>query len=97
MDEKLFDLMTKMYAEMQEMKNSITNEMHEIKGTMATKEDIASVQRDVVRLENHILDKVNALFDARQMQIDHETAMAKDIKQVQGTVEKIELKIIRNS
>lgn len=86
MEDKLFDLMTKIYNEMQEMKSDIG----QVKSNMATKQDLA-------HLEHKMLDKINALFDARQIQIDHETAMAKDLKQVQGTVEKIELKIIRNS
>lgn len=86
MEDKLFDLMTKIYNEMQEIKSDIG----QVKSNMATKQDLA-------HLEHKMLDKINALFDARQIQIDHETAMAKDLKQVQGTVEKIELKIIRNS
>ena len=90
MEDKLFELMTKMYNEMQDMKSN-----------MATKDDLNSVKcelkQDIAQLEHKTLNKINALFDARQMQIDHETAMARDIKQMQGTVEKIELKIIRNS
>lgn len=96
MEDKLFDLMTKMYNEMQGMKI----EMQDIKQTvdsMDQKLDEKADKQDLLRLEHKLLDKVNALFDAREIQIDHETAMAKDIKSVQDTVEKIELKLIRNN
>ena len=103
MEDKLFDLMTKMYNEMQGMKSEMQDMKQSINtidsrlDTIESKLDEKADKKDIALLEHKILDKINALFDAREVQIDRETEMARDIKQVQGTVEKIELKIIKNS
>ena len=115
MEDKLFDLMTKLYEEMQGMKN----EIQEIKETMATKEDIhevrkelktdihevrqelkadiKNVRQDIAVLEHKLGDKIDALFDAREVQIDRETEVVTNLKKVENKVDKLELRIVRNN
>lgn len=60
MEEKIFDLMTKMYAEMQDMKSEMQDmkrEINEVKGIQ-------------IRMEQNLTQKIDALFDAREVQID---------------------------
>lgn len=92
MDEKLFDLMTKLYGEFQEIKNTMATK-EDIEGV---KKDIVGVKQDIVRLENKVMDKIDALFDAREVQIDRETEVVTNLKQVQNKVDKLELRIVRS-
>ena len=52
LEEKIFELMSKMYTDMHEMKENI-----------ATKEDIKEVKQDIAMLEDSHGRKLDALFD----------------------------------
>lgn len=86
MEKQLFELMTKMYSEMQEMKEN-----------MATKEDVKSIRQDIVKLENKMDNKLSALFDAREVGIDKETEISTGLQRVESKVDKLELKVLRNN
>ena len=56
MDDKIFDLLEKLYIEMQSMKSS-----------MATKEDLTELKHDLIRLENKMDRNDKALFDGYKL------------------------------
>jgi predicted nucleic acid-binding Zn-ribbon protein len=60
MEDKMFDLMTKMYNEMQGM-NSKIESIEQNMGRMESK--INTVEQNIVRMENKIDTKLSALFD----------------------------------
>lgn len=89
MENQLFDLMTKMYNEMQEVKtkvNSMESKMNGMESKMATKEDIKDIRQDIVRLENKMDDKVSALFDAREVQTSSILKIEKNISSMQADI-----------
>lgn len=59
MDDKVFDLLEKMYIEMQEMKS-----------TMANKQDIVETRQDIVSLENKMDTNHKALYDGYKQSIE---------------------------
>lgn len=59
MEDKVFDLLEKMYIEMQEMKS-----------TMATKQDIVETRQDIVSLENKMDTNHKALYDGYKQSIE---------------------------
>ena len=56
-NEKLFDLMTKMYSEMQNGFKEVRNEITDIKS------DLGDVKRTVINIEQNHGQKLEALFD----------------------------------
>jgi len=52
MDDKMFELMEKMYAEMKDMKSN-----------MATKEDLSKIEQKLVVMENKMDTNLKALYD----------------------------------
>ena len=93
MEKQLFELMTKMYNEMQEMKS----DMQEMRKELNEKIDRKSDKQDIVRLENKMDDKLSALFDAREVGIDKETEISTGLQRVENKVDKLELKVLRNN
>lgn len=93
MEKQLFELMTKMYNEMQEMKS----DMQEMRKELNEKIDRKSDKQDIVRLENKMDDKLSALFDAREVGIDKETEISTGLQRVESKVDKLELKVLRNN
>ena len=71
MEDKVLDLMSKMYAEMQqgfsEVRQDINGVKQDITGlkedVTGLKEDVTGLKRDIIRLENKIDDKLGGLFD----------------------------------
>ncbi|MDU6361009.1 MAG: hypothetical protein ACLSH8_03210 [Zhenhengia sp.] len=86
MEKQLFELMTKMYNEIQEMKEN-----------MATKEDVKSIKQDIVKLEHKIDEKLEALFDAREVGIDKDAEISTSLQRVETKVDKLELRVLRNN
>ena len=110
MEDKVFDLLTKMYNEIQDMKSDMNDMKSEIKDMKSDMNDMKSEikvinkkldekadKSDIVRLEHTLGDKIEALFDAGEIQIDRDTEVATNLKRVENKVDKLELKVIRNS
>ena len=89
MENQLFELMTKMYAEMQQMREeiSIINE----------KLDSKVDKKDLVELEYRISEKLDVLFDAREVGIDKDTEISQGLSRVENKVDKLELKVLRQN
>ncbi len=81
MDGKLYDLVEKMYADMQDMKSN-----------MATKEDLAKVEKrlrhDIVRLENKMDDNHKALYDGYKLSYEKLTTLENKVDKIDKKVER---------
>ena len=103
MEDKVFDLLTKMYSEIQDIKQDVSGLKQDVSNmkseisTINNKLDDKADKTDIVKLENTFGDKINALFDAREIQIDRDTEVATNLKRVENKVDKLELKVIRNN
>ena len=73
MEDKTFELLTKMYSEMTERFSEMTEKFSEINkqfGEVNRKLDEKADKNDVVRLENELNPKVQALFDGYKQNTD---------------------------
>ncbi len=87
MDEKAFELLTKMYSEMQEMKSEI-KEM---------KQDISNINHTVVRIENSHGKRLEALFEGYQAVYEKQQEHDKRFDTIESKLEKhdLEIKVIK--
>ena len=76
MEDKVFDLLEKMYIEMQEMKS-----------TMATKQDIVETRQDIVSLENKMDTNHKALYDGYKQSIEWIMELSKKLEKLTDKVE----------
>lgn len=91
MEDKIFDLMTKMYAEMQDMNKTLNARIDTIQ------KDVSEVKSIQMRMEQDLGVKIEALFDAREVQIDVDEKVANNLQRVETKVDKLELKVIRHN
>jgi uncharacterized coiled-coil DUF342 family protein len=98
MDDRLFELMTKMYSEMQEMKGDISS----IKTDLAeTRSDVAETKSDVRKIynkiENNIEQKLETLFDGYKQTYELEKDNSKKLDDIAEKVVKqeVEIKVIQ--
>lgn len=90
MEEKVFDLLEKMYADLSGKIDGMSKEMQELKGNMAAKQDI-------VRLENRMDTKHKALFDVYKQTYEKLTALEIKFDEIDKKVEKqdVEIRVIK--
>lgn len=92
MDEKVFELLEKMYVEMQEMKSN-----------MATKDDLFNVERglklDLVRLENKMDQNHKALYDGYKLTYEKLESLEEKVNEIDKKVDRhdVEIRVIRNA
>lgn len=70
MDDKMFNLLEKMYIEMQDIKQNMTtieNKMTTMENNMATMESNMATKHDIVRLENKMDTNFSALYDGLKL------------------------------
>lgn len=80
MDEKIFDLLEKMYIEMQNMKEN-----------MATKQDMAEIKENMVRFENKVDENLKALYDGYKQSIEKITEIEEKLDKLTYKVENQEI------
>lgn len=85
-ENKLFDLMEKMYMELQETRS----EMKEMKT------DVKDVKGRVINIENDQGKKIDALFDAREVTNDKLDDIDEKIDKVQFDVNNLTMKVAQN-
>ncbi len=66
MEDKTFELLTRMYSEMTEKFSEINKQFEEVNRKLDEKAD----KNDIIRLENEINPKVQALFDGYKQNTD---------------------------
>jgi arsenate reductase-like glutaredoxin family protein len=101
MDDKTFDLMGKMYTEMNskfgEM-NSRFDEMNSRFDEINIKLDKKADKNDIIRIEDKLENKTKALFDRYTQTYEKLTAIEKTLEHISIKVEKqdIEIRVIKN-
>ncbi len=89
MENKTFELLTKMYSEMQSGFSRLDKKIDD---------KIDVVRKDIVRLENKMDENHKALYDGYKQNSEAITEIREDIKELKSRVEnqEIELRVIRN-
>ncbi len=77
MEEKVFDLLEKLYIEVQEMKSN-----------MATKDEIRKLESSIVRMESEIKDDIKCLYDCYKQCIEGISTVNKKLDKLTEKVEK---------
>ncbi|WP_432408880.1 hypothetical protein [Wukongibacter sp. M2B1] len=88
MEDKTFELLTKMYSEMQSGLKEVRNEMQN---------GFKEVRQDIVRLESKMDENHKALYDGYIQNSEAITEIREDIRELKSRVEnqEIELRVIR--
>lgn len=91
MEDKSFELLTKIYSDLTEFKKDMTEFRKE------TKEDIKNLKNDVIRLENTTDANFKALFDGYKQTYEKLTVVEQDVRNLSAKVEKqeVEIKVIK--
>lgn len=86
----LFELMTKMYNEMQEMKGEIKD----------VKEELSTVKTEVtktnVTIENDIKPRIEALFDGYKQNTESINQVSDKVDEIQRDINSLTIKTLRN-
>jgi flagellin-like hook-associated protein FlgL len=84
MEDKMFELMTKMYNEFSEFRKD-------------TKADLTEIKNDIVRIENKLDDNSKALFDGYNQTYEKVVEVEKAVKELSSKVEtqEVEIKVIK--
>lgn len=91
MDNKVFDLLEKMYIEMQEMKGNMATK--DDIANMATKDDIIKINHSLVRLEQKMDIHHKALYDGYKQSIEGITDIKEKLENLTDRVENQEIKL----
>lgn len=89
MDDKIFNLLEKMYVEVQEMKEKMVTkeELNNVKG------DINSINHSIVRIEDKLDNNHKALYDGYKQSIESITDIKGKIEKLTDKVENQEIKL----
>ena len=97
MEEKMFELMEKMYIEMQDMKSNMATK--DDLANMATKDDLARVELGLVRLEDKMDKNQKALYDGYQLTYEKLESLEAKVDRIEEHVGKhdVEIRVIKNA
>ena len=88
MDEKMFNLLEKMYVEMQEIKTELRTEMQEIKTELRTE-----MRQGFVKLENKMDENHKALYDGYKQSIEGINETKEKLEKLTDKVDNQEIKL----
>lgn len=60
---------------------------------MATKADIDEIRQSLARIENDYGDKLESLYDAREVLLDQNERISQSLLRIESKIEKISLKV----
>ncbi|OPZ89935.1 MAG: hypothetical protein BWY74_02526 [Firmicutes bacterium ADurb.Bin419] len=91
MEDKMFELMTKMYSDITTKFDALDNKID----SMAT--EIKDIKGDIVRIENKLDNTTKALFDGYNQVYDKVVAVENAVNDLSSKVEKqeVEIKVIK--
>lgn len=94
MEDRTFDLMSKMYTEMNSRFGEMNSRFNELNKKLDKKVD----KDDIVRIEDKLENKTKALFDGYTQTYEKLTDIEKKLEYISNKVEKqdIEIRIIKN-
>lgn len=98
MEDKTFELLTKMYSEFTDFRKESNNRFDKIENDISdVKSDILGVKNDVIRLENKLEPKVDALLDGYKQNYEmlHETNKKLDQLSEKVGTQEVEIKVLK--
>jgi len=92
MDLKVMELLAKIYQTQTEMRSEFIELRTEFKELRADQETIAkNVAKIITVVEHDIPQKIGAIFDFRDMQIDHNQKTSQALERIEAKVEVLQL------
>ncbi len=98
MDDKTFDLLTKMYSEFTGRFDNVDKEITGLKRDVSgLKNDVSGLKNDVIRLENKIDTNSKALFDGYSQTYEKLLEVDRKVDRLSDKVERheVEIKILK--
>ena len=108
-DNKLFDLVEKMYADLSSKMGNMESRMDKMEANMATKDDIANMatkddlanmatKHDIIRLENKMDANHKALYDGYKLTYEKLEVLEEKVTGIEKHVEKhdVEIRVIKS-
>jgi septal ring factor EnvC (AmiA/AmiB activator) len=98
MDDKMFDLMSKIYGELTEFRKDTDKRFSSLETDVGSlKTDVRSVKNDIIRLENKLDNSTKILFDGYEQTFEKIVNIEKEVKDLSSKVEKqeVEIKVIK--
>ena len=84
---EIFDLLTKMYSEVQEMKLGINGRLDNLEN---------EVRKTNITIENDIKPKINALFDGYKQNTEAITCLTNKVDDLQADVNNLTIRTLKN-
>lgn len=101
MDDKMFDLLEKMYIEMQYMKENMATkeDVTELESRMATKDELSKISQSIVRLEDKMDTNHKALYDGYKQTYEKLTMLEEKVDEIDKKVEMqdVEIRVIKGA
>ena len=79
MEDKIFELLTKMYAEMTEIKKDMKEQFEVVNKKLDDKADKSDIVKVEIMIENDLTPKVQALFDGYKQNSDKLERIEKEV------------------
>lgn len=95
MDDKMFNLLEKMYVEMQDMKQNMAT----MESNIATMESNMATKHDIVRLENKMDTNFKALYDGLKLNTEKLYGVEVRLGNLEDKVtnNELEIRVIKNA
>ena len=87
MEDKTFDLLSKMYGEFTEFRKEVNNEFK------VTNSDIRSLKNDILRIEQNHGSKLEILFDGYRQVYDKLETVEKKVDELSDKVDRHDIRI----
>ncbi len=99
MEDKMFELMSKMYSDMQQGLKEIRNEMNSKLDEINKKLDTKADKNDIVRIEDKLENNSKALFDGYKQTYEKLKNIEVTVEDISKKVEKqdIEIRVVKNA
>lgn len=92
MDQKVMELLTKIYQTQTEMRSELKVLRTEFKELSTDQETIAqNVAKIITVVEHDVAQKIGAIFDFREIQIDHNQKTEQALERIEAKVEVLQL------
>lgn len=89
MEDKTFELLTKMYSELSEFRAEANSKFNNIEKRLGT------IEGHVLRIENKQSDDSKALYDGYNQTFENTNEIKKDIKDIKETLDVHEVKLLK--
>lgn len=90
MENKIYDLLEKVYIEVQDTKKELQDTRKDLQ---ETKVEVKENRKDIIRLENEMSNKISILFDGQKATNDRLDRIEKKLDDLSEKVDKHDIKI----